>query len=248
MNLKSVPETKLREDTKRLVNEERRIGLDVLHHLKEIDDRKLFAKWNYSSLYDYCQVELKYAGGSAHRRIASMKLLREIPHYESKLQDGSVNATTLSQVHGFLVQEKRQLGKTYSIEKKTELLKQIEDKSEKQTERLLVSLSPELARPEKERAINSEETEIRFTANQPLMGKLVRLKNLMGHKPNVQTYAGLIEELADLALKKLDPMEKKPSPVAEMESLTRYIPEKIKTAVWQRDLGQCTYISPDGKR
>jgi hypothetical protein len=239
MNLKSVSESKLREDTGQLVTEERRIGLEVLHHLKEIDQRKLFAKWGYSSLYQYCQIELKYAGGSAHRRISSMKLLREVPDFESKLKDGTVNATTLSQVHGFLVQEKRQLGKTYSVEKKTELLKQIEDKSEKQTERLLATLSPQLAKPEMQRAMNSEETEIRFTADKALMEKLGRLKNLMGHQ--TKTYAELFEKLADMALKKHDPMEKKSFPVPEMESLTRYIPAKVKTAVWQRDQGRCTY-------
>jgi hypothetical protein len=239
MNLKSVSEPKLREDIKTLVTEERRIGIAVLHHLKEIDDRKLFAKWSYSSLYDYCQTELKYSGGSAHRRIASMKLLREVPSFESKLKDGTVNATTLSQVHGFFVQEKRQLGKTYSIEKKAELLKQIEDKSEKQTERLLATLSPQLAKPEMQRAINSEETEIRFTADKALMEKLTRLKDLMGHQ--TKTYAELFEKLADIALKKHDPMEKKSSPVPEMESLTRHIPAKVKTAVWQRDGGKCIH-------
>jgi hypothetical protein len=239
MNLKSVPDSKLREDTKTLVNEERRIGLAVLHHLKEIDHRKLFAKWGYSSLYVYCQTELKYAGGSAHRRISSMKLLREVPAFEAKLKDGTVNATTLSQVHSFLVQEKRQLGKTYSVEKKAELLKQIEDKSEKQTGRLLATLSPELAKPETQRAINSEETEIKFTANKALMEKLGRLKNLMGHQ--TKTYAELFEKIADIALKKLDPMEKESSPVPEMESLSRYIPKEVKTAVWKRDQGKCTH-------
>jgi hypothetical protein len=86
---------------------------------------------------------------------------------------------------------------------------------------------------------NAEETEIRFTADKALMGKITRLKNLLGHQTN--TYAELFAKLADLALKKLDPLEKKSSPVPEMESLTRYIPAKVKTAVWQRDQGRCTY-------
>jgi hypothetical protein len=101
MNLKSVSDSKLREDTKTLVNEERRIGLAVLHHLKEIDQRKLFAKWGYSSLYVYCQTELKYAGGSAHRRISSMKLLREVPAFESKLKDNLGKLTRLKRRRNF---------------------------------------------------------------------------------------------------------------------------------------------------
>ncbi len=71
------------------------------------------------------------------------------------------------------------------------------------------------------------------------MEKLDRLKNLMGHQ--TKTYAELFEKLANMALKKLDPMEKKSSPVPEMESLTRYIPKEVKTAVWRRDGGKCTH-------
>jgi 5-methylcytosine-specific restriction endonuclease McrA len=61
----------------------------------------------------------------------------------------------------------------------------------------------------------------------------------MGHQ--TKTYAELFEKLANMALKKLDPMEKKSSPVPEMESLSRYIPKEVKTAVWKRDQGKCTH-------
>ena len=98
--------------------------------------------------------------------------------------------------------------------------------------------------------MNSTETEIRFTADRALMEKLEKLQNLLGHKFGEQKYASLIEELADLALKKLDPQEKSPPslgvelPISE----TRYVPVKVKTAVWKRDEGRCTYTTKDGKR
>jgi hypothetical protein len=113
MKLKSISNTELRENTKKVVKKERLIGIEVLQHLKEIDSRKSYALWGYSNLYVYCAKELKYFRGSAHRRIASMKLLREVPDLELKIESGEVNVSTLSQVHGFFVQEERQLGKTY---------------------------------------------------------------------------------------------------------------------------------------
>ena len=253
MNLKSVSNVELRRNTKNLVKKEVLIGIEVLHHLREIDYRKSFALWGHSSLYQYCMKELKYSRGSAHRRIASMKLLREVPELELKIESGEHNVSTLSQAHTFFNQEERQLGKTYSTEEKKEILSEIEGKSSDQTERLLKDKSPEQKRPDKKRVINATETEIRFTADQKLMEKFERLKNLMGHKSNAQTYAGLFEELADLALKKLDPMEK-PSAVPLLETKsstggTRYIPEKLKRAIWQRDKGQCSYVDPEsGKR
>jgi hypothetical protein len=250
MPLKTISNFELRHNTKTLVKKEVLIGIEVLQHLREIDSRKSFAQWGYSNLYSYCTEELKYSRGSAHRRIASMKLLREVPELEPKIESGELNVSPLSQAHTFFNQEERQLGKTYSTEEKKEILSEIEGKSSDQTERLLKEKSPEQKRPEKKRAINAKETEIRFTADQKLMEKLERLKNLMGHKSCAQTYAGLFEELADLALKKLDPMEKPVEvPPLETGSSTRTIPTKLKRAIWQRDQGQCSYVEPEsGKR
>jgi hypothetical protein len=208
MNLKSISDSELLVKTKALAHEERRIGLEVLHHLREIDTRKLFASLSYSSLFDYCTMELGYSGGGAYRRISVMRLLRDVPEYETKLQDGAVSVATLSQVQSFIVQEKRQNGKTYTLDEKLELLSKVEGKSSQQTERVLAEISPQAARIEKERVLNSEETEIRFTASRKLMEKIERLKNLLGHQSQAQTYAGLIEELADIAIKRLDPAEK----------------------------------------
>src|ERR1700728_4415619 len=160
MNLKSISDIELRENTKTVVKKERLIGIEVLQHLKEIDSRKSYALWGYSNLYIYCAKELKYSQGSAHRRIASMKLLREVPDLESKIESGEVNVSTLSQAHGFFVQEERQLGKSYSTEEKREVLSEIEGKSSNQTEKVLKTLSPEQAKPEKKRRLNEDESEL----------------------------------------------------------------------------------------
>jgi len=88
--LESLTDTELLSETKRLAHEERRIGIEVIHHLAEVYARKLFAARGYPSLFDYVTRELGYAGGSAHRRIAAMHLLREVPEYEAKRKEGSV--------------------------------------------------------------------------------------------------------------------------------------------------------------
>jgi hypothetical protein len=158
------------------------------------------------------------------------------------------NISTLSQAHGFFVQEERQLGKSYSTEEKREVLSEIEGKSSDQTEKVLKTLSPEQAKPEKKRRLNQEQSELRLTISEALLKKLERLKNLLGHQKDAQTYAGLIEKLADRALKELDPMEKPGVPPLETKSSTRYISEKTKRAVWHRDGGRCTYKAQDGMR
>jgi hypothetical protein len=217
-NLKSISDSELLLTTKRLATEEMRIGIEVLHHLKEVDDRRLFASIGFSSLFSYCTGELRYSEGGAYRRISAMRLLSDVPQYESKLKEGTVSVATLSQVQSFLVQEKRQFGKTYSQGEKMELLAKVEGKSSHQTERVLATISPQSSRAEKERVLNEDETEIRFTASRELMIKIERLKNLLGHKPEAQSYAGLIGELVDLGIKKLDPLEKPLKPQKPIKS------------------------------
>ena len=55
-----------------LASEERRITLDVLHHLRECERRRLYAERGHSSLFDYVVKELGYAESSAQRRISAM--------------------------------------------------------------------------------------------------------------------------------------------------------------------------------
>jgi hypothetical protein len=148
-----------------------------------------------------------------------MHLLNEVPEYEAKLKEGSVTVSTLSQVGSFLHQEKLQRNETYSKAEKIELLTQVEGKSSRQTAQILSGISPQSARPERTRVLSPEATEIRFTADADLMRKLDRLKELLAHRPRARSgIAGLIGELAEVALKKLDPLAKAPSRKAQEES------------------------------
>ncbi|HLE01644.1 MAG TPA: HNH endonuclease signature motif containing protein, partial [Bdellovibrionota bacterium] len=99
-----------------------------------------------------------------------------------------------------------------------------------------------------------------------LLAKIEKLKALLSHRNPNPSYAELIEMLADMALKRLDPEQKadatpeqkgKPKPEenpAEKRAATppaekskakqtRHIPQKLRSAVWKRDKGQCTFIN-----
>ena len=51
-------------------------------------------------------------------------------------------------------------------------------------------------------------TEIRFTASTELMEKLKRVKGLLGHQLKDFSYAALLDQLTDIAIKKYDPRER----------------------------------------
>lgn len=101
MNLKHLTDKTLLENTRKLALAEREITVKVLHHLKEIDSRKLYSDLGFSSLFDYCVRELGYSAGSAHRRISSARLLGEIPSIEKKIEAGLLNLTNVASLSQF---------------------------------------------------------------------------------------------------------------------------------------------------
>jgi hypothetical protein len=61
MNLKHLTDRVLIEDTKILVTKDREVLVQLLHHLKEIDARKLYSDLGYSSLFAYMTKGLGYS-------------------------------------------------------------------------------------------------------------------------------------------------------------------------------------------
>lgn len=72
--------------------------------------------------------------GSCQRRIATMRLARELPEVSAAIQEGSLNISTASQLQSFFQQEKKQ-GKQYSHEEKQDLLQSIKNLSKKSARR-----------------------------------------------------------------------------------------------------------------
>ncbi len=98
MNLKHLTDRALIEDTKVLVLKEREVLVKLLHHLKEIDARKLYSDLGYSSLFVYMTKGLGYSESAAGRRIQAARLLKSHPEIETKIENGSLNLTNLNQV------------------------------------------------------------------------------------------------------------------------------------------------------
>jgi hypothetical protein len=248
----------LLRNTKLLVEKEKRITQEVLDHLQEIEYRKLYLSEGYKNLFDYCVKVLRYGEGSANRRIAAMRVINAIPEAKEKLESGSVNLSTLSQLQYFLNKESKE--KTYTSDMKVELLEKIENKSQIQCEREFVKISPITKFKEREKALTEELTQFTFVASKELKAKLELLRNLTAHKNSNPTTGELIEILADISLKKLNPAEerlyaKKTSASAtqsiaaaakrRVKNFWRYIPKETRRFVWIRDEGCCQFIKKE---
>ena len=91
LNLTQLTDKNLLDQTKDLVQKERSLTVKILHHLQEIEKRKLFSDLNYSSLFEYATKHLGYSESAASRRISAMRLIKNLSEAESKIESGKLN-------------------------------------------------------------------------------------------------------------------------------------------------------------
>jgi 5-methylcytosine-specific restriction endonuclease McrA len=129
MKLTHLTDKTLLNDTKVLTQRERKITLELLWHLKEIETRRLFSDLKYGSLFDYCTRELGYSEGSAQRRIVAARALRSMPEIEKKIESGALNLSTVGLVQRVL--------KNATIDEKRKAFEEIEFKTQNQVLEIL---------------------------------------------------------------------------------------------------------------
>lgn len=197
---------------------ERELTLKIIHLLREVKYRRLYAKLGYPSLFEYAVYELKYSKGAAHRRLEAMELIDSFPEMETKLSNGKMSLTQAGQVQSFFKAHEREFkkqinSKNYSIKKplthsdKKRILNQIDGKSKLETEKIISTIAPQLIKKEKVRIVSRTETEIKFTADPELMNILERIDQLKGKQlygPN--KYREMFKYMGKLVLDKIDPV------------------------------------------
>ena len=125
MNLRHLSDEKLLRQIHELSVDEKKLLTEILHHLREIQDRRLYAKLKYPSLYEYAVKELKYSHGQAARRIQAMRLMVAIPEVELKIASGELTLTNISIVQSSYVKSGRTLDRR-------DLLTKVENKSSRE--------------------------------------------------------------------------------------------------------------------
>jgi hypothetical protein len=245
MNFTSVSNTTLIEKTKALAARERELGVLVLHHLREIESRQLFIKAGFSSLFDFTVKVLGYTEGAADRRIKAMRLLSALPLAEQagvaqSLSSGELSLSNLSTLQRFLINEKKDRKREYSVPERVALIKELKNKSAREAEKFLVAHSPESAR-----------TKVHFTADEALTKKLDRLKEILSHQLPTQDMNALLHKLADMALKTLEKAPVKESTptskcgaVAPKSSDPRYVAAKLRSTLMHKAQNQCEHRDP----
>jgi hypothetical protein len=193
----------LLQHSKDLAEQNRKISLELIECLKEVEKRMLFADLGYSSLWEFAVQYLKLSEGSAQRKIASMRLISQLPEAHRALVNGSLSITNAAQLQSHFRREAKK-GKKSSAQEKLAVVQKMAGLSKRECEKELLKISPESIPQEKERSLTENLTELRFVVDQSVMKKLERLKGLLAYKNPGISLAELFELLVTQELEKLE--------------------------------------------
>src|SRR3989337_1067127 len=116
---------------KNLAAREREATGALIAHLAELDERRLYLAESCASLFTYCTQVLHLSEHAAYGRIESARAARRFPVILERLEDGSVNLTTIGLLAAHLTAENHR-----------DLLDAARHKSKRQVEEIVVRLRP----------------------------------------------------------------------------------------------------------
>src|SRR3954471_2349684 len=107
------------------------VEADLLLHLGEIDERKLYLPRAYPSMFAFCVEELGFSEDAAYNRIFVARAARRLPALIEALRSGKVHLGGL-----------RLLAPLLTVENHLEVLGRAAGKSKRQIEEIVVRLAP----------------------------------------------------------------------------------------------------------
>jgi len=136
MNSRTVVEALSSSDllsaTRELVRESRGVEAELLVHLAEIDERRLYLERAFSSMFAFCVGELGFSEDAACNRINVARAARRLPVILEAVRSGQVHLTGL-----------RLLAPHMTTENQSKVLAEAAGKSKREIEEVVARLSPQ---------------------------------------------------------------------------------------------------------
>ena len=229
----------LLETITRTSKKEREIQYEFLCYLHEVDRRKLYLAEGYSSLFAFLTERLGYSESSALKRTQIIRRASTLPQLFWAIQEGKLSLSAAGKLCPYLRRDNFE-----------QLIEDCEGKSVKKIEEVLVKHfpKPDVQDEVKEFAspLSIDRVQISFSADKEFGEKMKRAQALLSHKHPEMKLVSVFTEALDLLLEKLEPKEK--GPEAPQENHSRYIRQRIRRIVSDRDGHQCSFVSPSGHR
>ncbi|MBK7963669.1 MAG: HNH endonuclease [Bdellovibrionales bacterium] len=185
----------------RLLNraaEERRLTHQILQLIAEVDQRKLYLPMAQASLFDYLVKLIGYTPASAQRRIAAARMMQQVPELGSKIENGSLKLTQVSQVQQVLRLVRKKDNIQLLPNEKKDLLAKLENKTGAESELILAQEFKLPAQTQFRQKIQKDESvRIELTLSKEQMEIVERAKTLLSHALPGATLAEVIVNLAE---------------------------------------------------
>jgi len=241
------------------------VEADLLLHLGEIDERKLYLPRAHPSMFAFCVEELGFSEDAAYNRIFVARAARRLPALIEALRSGKVHLGGL-----------RLLAPLLTVENHLEVLARAAGKSKRRIEEIVVRMAPRppvapairklpeqaalpvaaAARVEHRpivRPLSEETYRVQFTASRALRDKLKHAQDLLRHKVGDGDLAEIVERGLDLLIEKVEKerfaVGRKPKKAIEdCIGTSRNVPDPIRRLVYERDGGRCAFVDGQGRR
>jgi hypothetical protein len=275
MNLAHLSDEALLSSAHAKLRHLRELDADLLVLLGEIQERELFLGRGFPSMWKFCAEELGFSEDETYSRLAVARLLREHPLALDYARSGKVHLTGLRLLAPILNSENAAEVLEEASGKSRRLIEElIARRCPKPPVPTSIRKLPErpapvaaLAPPEPMplpppppsrptvEPLSAESFSLRFTATRAMKDKLKQAQDLLRHRVPDGDLSTILERALDLLIADVE-KERFGSGAGPRTSAadvhptvgSRHIPAAIRREVYERDGGQCTFLSEDGRR
>lgn len=275
--LDHVPDTSLLADLTALVATDRQTVASLLAHLAEVDARKLYRPAAYSTMHEYCVDALRMSDDSAYKRVRAARAARRFPQLFAAIADGRLHVSGVALLAPHLTDDNVDALVVEATHRRKADLEVIVARLAPRPDapdalRPLTSgpaklalpdgdpaaaqtpLAAESSPPPRVKPLAPERFALQTTITEATRAKLERARALMRHRNPSGDLAVVLDAALDALIAKLEkqkfaatdrPRTAKSRPA---DADPTYIPAGVRRAVYERDAGQCTFVSDDGRR
>ena len=271
----------LLRDLSALVSRDRITTCEMLAHIAEVDERKLYRPAAYPSMHAYCVGELRMSEDAASKRIHAARAARQFPAIFPALAGGRLHLSAVVLLAPRLEPDNADELLAAAADKTSEEIRLLlaqrfpqpdmatlvqpivtggqhalehvaAHTGEHAPEHVAAIASPEVPAPKGKLApLSPGRFAIQFTADQETYEQLRHAQVLLGHSEPTGDIARIFKRALDALVDKLERRKFAKcvwSRPQRGSTNGRYVPAAVRRAVWQRDGGQCTFVSDKGKR
>ncbi len=250
------------------LSRERSCAADVLAHLAEVEARELHLPLGYPSMHAYCIGRLHLSEDATWKRLQAARAARRCPGLFVAVAEGRLHLSAVVLLAPHLSAENADAliaAATHRSKSKIEqVLAQrfprpaVADRVETiPAAPLTLAAAPpapgQVAERPRVTPLSAEAFALQCTLDRAAHDDLRYAQRLMGHQPAARDLGQLVGRALRLLVvalekRKFAATERPRRGQKQASSATRYIPADVKRAVWERDGGQCTFVSESGHR